>query len=160
MIEYLMQCRARAASFVAVLVMALAFAAPLALAQGVEAEGARETIIGSEVKTEETTAEEDAERIVAAIENTADATQEVRRRFNLGEVAIVLVTDVDAPDNPVAEAIEAHQDAIGELRIAIEGSAMFFHAVDSRRVLLQNVIAMEFHDDDVIIFAMGGGEVQ
>jgi hypothetical protein len=94
MIECLMQCRARTASFVASLVLALAFAAPPALAQGVEAEGARETIIGSEVKTDETSAEDDAERIVAAIENSAETTQEVRRRFNLGEVAIVLVTPV------------------------------------------------------------------
>jgi hypothetical protein len=138
----------------------LALAAPQVFAQGLEAEGARDTIIGSEVKTDETTVEADAERIVAAIENTAQTTQDVRRRFNLGDVAIVLISDIDAPDNPVAEAIEAHQEAIGEMRVAIEGSAMFFHAVDAHNILLQNVIAMEFHDDDVIIYAIGGGAVQ
>jgi hypothetical protein len=158
MMERVIERASLAASLVAV--ACLAFAAPHALAQGVEAEGARDTIIGSEVKTDETTAEASAERIVEAIENTAATTQDVRRRFNLGEVAIVAVTDIDAPGNAVAEAIETHQEAIGELRVAIEGSAMFFHAVDSHSILLQNVIAMEFHDDDVIIYVIGGGVVQ
>jgi hypothetical protein len=140
--------------------LVLAGAPVPAAAQGVEAEGARETIIGSDVRTDELSAEADAERIVAAIENSATSTQEVRRRFNLNEVEIVLLDDIDDPDNPVAEAVETNQELIDELRLAIEGSAMFFHAVDSRRILLRNVIAMEFENDDVTIFAIGGGEVQ
>ena len=107
-----------------------------------------------------TLAHPDAERIIEAIQNTAESVQEVRRRFNLNEVAIVLLSDIDKPDNPVAEAVEVNREAIDELRVAIEGSAMFFHAIDSRNILLQNVLAMEFDEDDVIIFAIGGGEVR
>lgn len=135
-------------------------AAPAAHAQGIEAEGTRDTIIGSDVQTGEVSVDDDAERIVAAIENTGEAVQEVRRRFNLDEVAIVLLNDIEKPGNPVAEAVEANREAIDELRVAIEGSAMFFHAIDSRNILLQNVLGMEFEDDDVIIFAIGGGEVR
>lgn len=134
--------------------------APAAHAQGLEAEGARDTIIGSDVQTGEVSVDDDAERIIEAIQNTGEAVQEVRRRFNLNEVAIVLLSDIDKPDNPVAEAVEVNREAIDELRVAIEGSAMFFHAIDSRNILLQNVLAMEFDDDDVIIFAIGGGEVR
>ncbi|MGY6708215.1 MAG: hypothetical protein ACXIVF_07795 [Rhizobiaceae bacterium] len=139
---------------------ALLLAAPMAHAQGLEADGARDTIIGSDVQTGEVSVDEDRERIVEAIANTGDSIQEVRRRFNLGEVSIVLLSDINTTEGPVAEAVETNIEAIEELRIAIESSAMFFHAIDSRRVLLQNVLGMEFDDDDVIIFAIGGGEVQ
>jgi hypothetical protein len=159
-IEFLMQSRDRTIRVLAGLAVALAIAAPSALAQGLEAEGARDTIIGSDVKTGEVSIDDDAERIVTAIQNTGEAVQEVRRRFNVDEVAIVLLNDIDAPDNPVAEAVEVNNEAIGELRVAIESSAIFFHAIDSRRILLQNVIGMEFDDNDVIIYAIGGGEVQ
>lgn len=142
------------------LAAALMLAAPGAHAQGVEADGARESIIGSEVKTGEVSADDGRERVLEAIENTGEAIQEVRRRFNLGEVSIVLLSDINTSEGPVAEAVQANREAIDELRIAIESSAMFFHAIDSRRVLLQNVLGMEFEDDDVIIFAIGGGEVQ
>lgn len=142
------------------LAAALMLAAPAAHAQGVEADGARDSIIGSEVKTGEVSAEDGRERVLQAIENTGESIQEVRRRFNLGEVSIVLLSDINTAEGPVAEAVQANREAIDELRIAIESSAMFFHAIDSRRVLLQNVLGMEFEDDDVIIFAIGGGEVQ
>jgi hypothetical protein len=140
----------------------LAAASPMAglHAQGLETEGAVEAIIGSDVKTEETTVEANAERIIAAIENTAEATSAVRTRFNLGEVDIVLLTNLGEPDNPVAAAIDDNREAIEALRVEIEGSAMFYHAVDSNNVMLQNVIAMEFDGDDVTIFAAAGNVVQ
>lgn len=143
-----------------VIAAALALTAPIANAQGVEADGARDTIIGSDVQTGEVSADDDRGRILEAIGNTSETTQEVRRRFNLGDVSIVLLSDINTTDGPIAEALEANGEAIDELRIALESSAMFFHAIDSRSVLLQNVLALEFEDDDVIIFAIGGGEVR
>ena len=144
----------------ALLAASIVLSAPVAHAQGLDAEGARDTIIGSEVQTGEVSINEDPDRIIAAIGKTDEATQEVRRRFNLGDVSIVLLSDVNTSEGPLAEAVEENQDAISELRTAIEGSAMFFHAIDSRSVMLQNVLGMEFDEEDVIIFAIGGGEVR
>ncbi len=129
-------------------------------AQGLDAEGAVEAIVGSDVKTGEVAIADEGERILAAIADVAASTAEVRKRFNLGEVSIVLLTDLDEPGNPVAAAIEENDEAIDALRVEIEGSAMFYHAIDSNNVLLQNVIAMEFDGDDATIFAVGGGAVQ
>jgi N-methylhydantoinase B len=48
------------------------------------------------------------------------------------------------------------RDAIRELQTAIEASAIFYHAIDSHQVLLRDVVAVEFGDDDSItIFAAG-----
>ncbi|WP_439604970.1 hypothetical protein [Shinella sp.] len=144
------------------LALMLSAAVPMAglHAQGLETEGAVEAIIGSDVKTEETTVEATAERIIAAIAGTADATSAVRTRFNLGEVDIVLLTNLAEPNNPVASAIEENLEAIQALRTEIEGSAMFYHAIDSNNVILQNVIALEFDGEDVTIFAAAGNVVQ
>lgn len=130
------------------------------MAQGLDSDTAVESIIGSEVQTGEASAEADAERVVTAIENSLETTQEVRRRFNLDEVQIVVLSDIDGADGVVADAVDENIDMIRDLRIAIEGSAMFFHAIDSRQILLDNVIALEFDGDDVTIFAIGGGAVQ
>jgi len=144
----------------ALLAASIVLSAPIAHAQGLDADGARETIIGSDVQTGEVSVNDDPDRVLEAIGNTGESIQEVRRRFNLGDVSIVLLNDVNTSDGPIAEAVDANQEAISELRTAIEGSAMFFHAIDSRSVMLQNVLGMEFDEDDVIIFAIGGGEVQ
>jgi len=126
-----------------------------ALAQGLDSDTAIQTIIGSDVQTQEVSIEEVGDRLVAAIANVTANTQEVRRRFNLGDVGIVTVlADDTASANAVAESMEAKQLEINDLRVAIEGSAMFYHAVNSRRILLSDVIAMEFDGDDVLIFVL------
>ena len=144
----------------ALLAASIVLSAPAAHAQGLDADGARDTIIGSDVQTGEVSVDDDPQRILQAIQNTGETIQEVRRRFNLGDVSIVLLNDMDTSDGPVAEAVEANREAIDELRVALESSAMFFHAIDSRSVMLQNVLGLEFDDEDVIIFAIGGGEVR
>ena len=126
-----------------------------AIAQGLDSETAIQTIVGSDVETTEVPIKEVGDRLVAAIDNVTANTQEVRRRFNLGEVGIVTVLDDDtAGAVAVAESIEARQLEISDLRIAIEGSAMFYHAVNSRRILLSDIIALEFEGDDVLIYVL------
>lgn len=125
------------------------------MAQGLDSETAIQTIIGSDVETTEVPIKEVGDRLVAAIDNVTANTQEVRRRFNLGEVGIVTVLDDETADaDAVAESIAARQLEISDLRIAIEGSAMFYHAVNSRRILLSDIIAMEFEGDDVLIYVL------
>jgi len=140
---------------------ALVFAALLAMApiiplnaQGLDAEGAIETIVGSDVATEEKNVAEEEARLVAAIALSHDNAVEVRKRFRLDNVEIVFVPDL-ADDGAIDAKLSENADAVKELRQSIEGSAMLYHAVNSRAVLLRDVIAVEFQGDDVTIFAAG-----
>lgn len=145
------------------LMPALAFAAflwagaamPL-MAQGLDSEGAIDTIIDADVGTAETTVGEEEERVIAAIERMRENTAEIRKRFNIGAVEIVFIPELAEGPSALGDRIEEDRDAIGELQVAIESSAIFFHAINSHRVLLRDVVAVEFGEDDKItIFAAG-----
>lgn len=134
----------------------LAFAPTIPLnAQGLDAEGAIDTIVGSDVATEEKRAAEEEARLVAAIERSHENAVEVRKRFRLENVEIVFMPDLAGGDEKVDAKLNENADAVNELRQSIEGSAMLYHAVNSRAVLLRDVIAVEFQGDDVTIFAAG-----
>lgn len=126
------------------------------LAQGLESEEAIDTIVDAPVATEEKTVADEESRIAAAIENTRENTAEVRKRFNLDKLDIVFIPELSEEGSELDETIESHKEAIEELRVAIEGSALFYHAIDSRSVLLRDVLAVEFGEgNDVTIFAAG-----
>lgn len=126
-----------------------------AVAQGLDAEGAIDTIIGSEVTTGEEQASDDETRIIAAVERTAENATEVRKKFSLDGLEIIFLADL-GKDSDVDAAIEEYQPRIVELREAIEGSAMFYHAVNSQRILLRDIVALEFDDSNgVTIFVSG-----
>ena len=59
--------------------------------------------------------------------------------------------------DPVLDAaLEDSRAELLELQQAIEGSAMFYHAVDSRRILLRDIVGLEFDDaNGVTIFVAG-----
>jgi len=142
----------------AILAVMAAFSAPsLPLrAQGLDAEGAIDTIIDAPVETGVASVGDEEERIAAAIDHSREAAEEVRRRFALDKVEIVFLPDLDEQDSPLAARLAENREALDELRTAIEGSAMFYHAVDSRSILLRNVVAVEFGSGgDVTIFAAG-----
>lgn len=149
--------RLHAMAAAAALLVVLGMPQPGLLAQGLDAEGAIDTIVGSEVTTGEEQAADDEQRILEAIDNTAANVSEVRRRFSLDAVEIVFLPDLaQASGTAVDAALEENREAITELQQAIEGSAMFYHAVDSRRIMLRDVIALEFDDaNGVTIFAKG-----
>lgn len=126
------------------------------LAQGLDSEQAIEAIVGSEIETAEEPAAAERDRIIAAIENTVANTSEVRKKFSLDSVEIIFLPDIGEDATAIQAAIEEREEEIEALREAIEGSAMFFHAVDSRSVLLRDVVAMEFDDaNGVTIFVAG-----
>lgn len=113
------------------------------LAQGLDAEGAIDTIIGSDIETREETAKEDKTRLIAAIENTTANVSEARKKFSLDALNIVFVPDM-GEDNGLAEKLDEFAAPIKELREAIEGNAMLYHAVNSEGVLLKDIVALEF----------------
>lgn len=136
---------------------ALGFAALPAAAQGLDSEGAIDTIVGSDVKTEEKSAVDESERVIAAIEATMENAQLVRRAFNLDQVEIVFLPEVGEGDSGITEKREEFADQIVELQQSIEGSAIFYHAVDSRQILVRDIVAIEFANENrtATIFVAG-----
>ncbi len=139
------------------LMLAVAPGSPL-MAQGLDAEGAIDAIVGSEVNTNEEAVTDDGDRIVAAIERTAENTGEVRKRFAIDRVDIVFLPDFGDEETEVEAKAAEFGDQIAALRTEIQGSAIFYHAVDSRSVLLTDVIALEFDDDNGVTIFVAGGE--
>lgn len=128
-----------------------------AFAQGVDAPNARETIIGSEVTEEEVEAAAEPERVIAAIEMTPENIATVRKTTTLDKVDIVFLPDAavteGGPPDEIAAKVEERQDEIAELRQELEGNAMLYHAIDSRQILLRDILAVEFEDAGVVIYA-------
>lgn len=147
----------------AALTVAVAPGSPL-MAQGLDAEGTIDAIVGSDVNTNEEAVADDEARIVAAIEKTPENIGEVRRRFAIDRVDIVFLPDFGEEETGAEAKAAEFETQIAELRTEIQGSAIFYHAVDSRSVLLNDVIALEFGDDNgVTIFVAGpepGGRVE
>ncbi len=140
------------------LVAALAITAGIASAQGVESKESVDAIVGSEVQEEETQAAVDEDKVIAAIENTAEATRTVRKVSKLAKVEIVFLTDATAseggPPAAIQAKVEENKADIAELRKELEGNAMLFHAIDSRQILIQDVLAVSFpNPDSVTIYA-------
>lgn len=128
------------------------------LAQGLDAEGAIDAIVGSQITTAEEATAADEERIVAAIENTSDNAAEVRKRFSVDNFEIVFLPDLGEEETTVEASMEEFQPEIAALREAIQGSAIFYHAIDSHSVMLNDVVAMEFDDDNGVTIFVAGGE--
>ncbi|WP_051469281.1 hypothetical protein [Chelativorans sp. J32] len=144
------------------LAAALAFVLPPLsqppLAQGLQSQESIDAIVGSDVKTEETTKNAQVERILAAIEMTQDSAERVRKAFTVNALEIVFLPDLGKGSGAIEKAIEEHEEDIEALRDSIEGSAMFYHAIDSREILLQDVVAVEFSSDDSATIFVTGDE--
>ncbi|RIK87532.1 MAG: hypothetical protein DCC69_03605 [Hyphomicrobiales bacterium] len=144
---------------VAPVALLLACAPDIALlAQGLDAEGAIETIVGSQVETAEEAIATDEKRIIAAIENSSANAAEVRKRFTVDNVRIVFLPDLEEKGAAVKAKIEEAGSGIAALREAIQGSAIFYHAIDSRSVLLDDIIAVEFGEKNDVTILVAGRE--
>ena len=125
------------------------------LAQGLDSNKAIDTIIGSDVETEKESASKDRDRVVKAIESTPEAISAVHKAFNLDRLEIVFLPDLNR-NKVLQNKIAEHEQEIKQLREAIEGSAMFYHAVDSRGVKLDDIVAVSFtREDQVRIYTAG-----
>jgi hypothetical protein len=137
--------------------LAAALPVPAAFAQGTQNRETVDAIIGSEVHQEETRAEVVPDKVLSAIEKTADSTKAVRTASKLDQVDIVFLTDSARTEGGPPPAIEAkvreHRDEIAQLRDEIEGNAMLYHALDSRQVLVDDVLAVSFDKANVVIYA-------
>lgn len=142
----------------AVMLSVMPAAGPVLAQQGTENQQAVDAIIGTEVQEEETQAATDAGRLIAAIDKTVENTAIVRKTSNLAKVDIVFLADAarteGGPPPEIEAKVKEREAEIAELRKEIEGNAMLFHAIDSRQILPQDVLAVEFDDaNGVVIFA-------
>jgi hypothetical protein len=144
-----------------ILSSAMAFLALLnaegASAQGLESPETIDAIVGTPVHEEEAQAAADTGKVIAAIEKTAENIGTVRKTTNLDSVDIVFLADAAPTEGGPPDEIEAklreHEEDIGRLRQEIEGNAMLFHAIDSRQLLLRQILGIEFKDNAAIIYA-------
>lgn len=130
------------------------------LAQGLDAQETIETIVGSQVETTEETSATDEAGIIAAIERSLDNAAEVRKRFSLDNVRIVFLPDLadkeKAAQTPVGLAMEKSSAEITKLREDIQGSAIFYHAINSRSILLNDIVAVQFGDNNDVTILVAG----
>lgn len=115
----------------------------LPMAQGLSAQEAIESIIGSQVQVEEQ-AGSSTEDVLHAIENAAETAMEARAVFRLDTVTIVFVPEADQEGSQIAEAVAENRSSIRSLRQAVQGNAMLFHSLDSQSILLDDVLGIDF----------------
>jgi hypothetical protein len=88
---------------------------------------------------------------------SADNISTVRKTTALDKIDIVFLTDAAAteggPPAAISAKLEEHKEEIVQLRQALEGNAMLYRAIDSRQILLRDILAIEFDDRDVVIYA-------
>ncbi|MBA1139888.1 hypothetical protein [Mesorhizobium neociceri] len=124
-------------------------------AQTVESQETVNRIVGSNVRQEEARTETQTKKIISAIERTRENIGTVRKTSKLDSVDIVFLTDAarseGGPPPAVENKVKEHQDDITELREEIEANALLFNAIDSRRVLAEDVLAVEFDDPGKLV---------
>ncbi len=117
-----------------------------------------DAIVGSQVHEEQARAAAEPQKVISAIEKTAESTTTVRKVSKLDKVEIVFLTDSSrmegGPPPEVESKLEEHKREIKQLRNEIEGNAMLYHALDSRQVLVKDILAVEFDNaNGVLIYA-------
>lgn len=114
-----------------------------------------DSIVGSDVRQDETTAAAMKDKVLAAIDKTAQNTSLVRKTSNVDQVDIVFLSDTarseGGPPQAIADTVKAHESEITELRQEIEANALLYHAIDSRRVLVNDILAVDFEQPKKII---------
>ncbi|WP_315918483.1 hypothetical protein [Mesorhizobium sp. SP-1A] len=116
-------------------------------------------IVGADVKQEETTAAAKEDKVVAAIEKTAEALSAVRKTSSTGRVDIVFLSDAAREKGGglpprIEGSLKKHEGEITQLRQEIEANALLYHAIESQRVQAQDVVAVDFGTSGrVVIYA-------
>jgi len=137
--------------------MAAALAALCAAPAGAQSldETTVDGIVGSDIKEERTSAGASENSVLAAIDKATEAAARVRRISDADEIDIVTLGDTarDGGRLPprIAARVKAHESQIADLRQEVEANALLFHAVDSRRVLVGDILAVDFPDPKTIV---------
>lgn len=111
-----------------------------------------ETIVGSEIATDKAEPDSVVDDVVAAIEKSSDAANEVRKLFRVDDFHIVYLGARDTGEGMerIHAALEDNADATKELREAIEGSSVFYTALDTNNLEVENVVAAAITEDKAV----------
>ncbi|WP_052161126.1 hypothetical protein [Hoeflea sp. BAL378] len=144
--------------FAAMVLLAASVQAAPVHAQGVTDQEAVDRIVGSQVNEEEVRSEAGDERVIAAIEKLSDNIDIVRKITALDRVDIVYMPDSSriegGPPEKIASKLSEHSETVATLRRELEGNALLYHAINSKNILVQDVLAIEFDGEkNLIIFA-------
>ncbi|MCA0029458.1 hypothetical protein [Mesorhizobium sp. B263B2A] len=142
-------------AFAAVAFLAASIPQAVLNAQGLESPETVDRIVGSQVNQEEAKATAEIGKVSSAIDRTRENISTVRKTSKLDKVDIVFLTDAarseGGPPPVIENKVRQHQDDVAELRKEIEANALLFNAIDSRRVLAEDVLAVEFDDPGKIV---------
>jgi hypothetical protein len=138
------------------LLMSLMVPSMTLLAQGVDSEVIIESLIDGDVETDSAKVADREQAVIAAIENTASTLNEVQKLFNVGKISIVFVSDANLDKGTIAEAVAEYSQEIDDLRVAIEASALLYHAIESRNVAVTDIIAVEILEDSNVRLYVAG----
>lgn len=124
-------------------------------AQGLESPETIDRIVGSQVSAEEAKTTAEIGKVTSAIDRTRENISTVRKTSKLDKVDIVLLTDAarseGGPPAVIENKVRQHRDDVAELRKEIEANALLYNAIDSRRVLAQDILAVEFDNPGKIV---------
>ncbi|KRB25724.1 MULTISPECIES: hypothetical protein [Mesorhizobium] len=124
-------------------------------AQGLESPETVDRIVGSQVSAEEAKATAEIGKVTSAIDRTRENISTVRKTSKLDKVDIVFLTDAarseGGPPAVIENKVRQHRDDVAELRKEIEANALLYNAIDSRRVLAQDILAVEFDNPGKIV---------
>lgn len=136
-------------------ILASLLASGSAFAQGLEAEGAIDAIVGSEIKEQESSAQNDNTKIVDAIDTARENAAAVRKMTAVSEVEIVFLSDAatteGGPPADIQGKLDEREEDVKALRKEIEGNALLYHAINSRQVMMRDVLAIEIGDGNRIV---------
>ncbi|KJS09083.1 MAG: hypothetical protein VR78_16905 [Hoeflea sp. BRH_c9] len=127
-------------------------------AQGVTDQEAVDRIVGSEVHEEEVRTDSGDDRVIIAIENLSENIDIIRKLTTLDRVDIIYMPDSSraegGPPAKIATKLTEHSETVDNLRRELEGNALLYHAINSKNVLIQDVLAIEFDGEkNLVIFA-------
>lgn len=115
-------------------------------------------IIDSEVREEQARSEDDKDRIIAAIENSGENTNRIRKVTDLDRIDIIFIPDSSAveggPPEEIASKLSEYSRNVDDMRRVLQSNALLYNAVNSRKILIRDILAIEFDSDKhVVIFA-------
>ncbi len=121
------------------------------MAQGIDAPESVEAIVGSQVDEKEASAAADPARVIEAMGKARESAAAVRKVTEVTGVEIVFLADAAAteggPPAEIQDEVAERKDDIEALRQEIEGNALLYHAINSRQVLMRDILALEIDED-------------
>jgi len=106
-------------------------------------------IVDSVIRQEEVLSKTEAGKVITAIDRTRENIGAVRKKTKLDTVDIVFLMDAarseGGPPPSIENRVKQHKDDVAELRQEIEANALLFNVIDSRRVLAEDILAVDFN---------------